>query len=87
METELRTPAREPPGNRDKTREGDPTEEIDGYEMLVGEGMESEGARNDFIAPVERLLEFESLERGQQHSRKNFDHAAEHSEMFKLVER
>jgi hypothetical protein len=53
--------------------------------MLVGEGMESEEARNRFIDAVEKTLEFESLERGQQHSRKNFDHAAEQSEMYQLM--
>ena len=86
MEAKLRTPTHAPGKDR-KIREENPTKKFEGREMLVGEGMESEEARNDFIDSVENLLEFRSLEEGKQHSRKNFDYAAEHSEMFELVER
>lgn len=87
MEAELRTTTQTPANQSKKEAEKQPAKEIEGYEMLVGEGMESEEARNDFIDSVEKILEFESLERGQQHSRKNFDHAARHSEMFRHSKR
>lgn len=62
-------------------------DEIEGYEMMVGHSCDSKEARNDFIDEVENLLEFESLRRGQQHSRKNFENAAAQSEMFELQKR
>lgn len=52
----------------------------EGHEMLVGESMDSKQARNEWIDAVEKILEDESLERGQQHLRKNFDNAAIHNE-------
>lgn len=70
-----------------KTRETSEEEEgIEGYEMLIGEGMESEAARNNWIDEVEKLLEFQSLERGQQHRRKNFDNPSVHNDR-KYLER
>lgn len=59
-----------------------PDEMIEGHEMLIGEIQASEEACDRFIDSVKQLLEFESFERGNQHSRKNFEYAAEHSEMY-----
>lgn len=42
-------------------------------EMLVGDSFDTEEARDKWIDSVERILENESFERGQQHLRKNFD--------------
>ena len=53
---------------------------VEGYEMLVGEGHDSEEARDEWIDEVENLLEFESLEKGQQHTRKNFNNPSTHNE-------
>lgn len=74
-------------GRRPLEDESNPEEKIEGYEMLVGNSMDCKEARNKFIDGVEKLLEFESLERGQQHSRKNFDNAAAQSEMFEVQTR
>lgn len=91
MKAELMKSERTPVGQKKKERkeaeEKDPVQEVKGYEMLVGEGMESKEARNRFIDSVENLLEFKSLEHGQQHTRKNFDYAAAHSEMYELRNR
>lgn len=77
----------EPPTQREKLeseKPENPERRLNGYEMVVGNSDDSVEARNEFIDEVEKLLEFESLERGQKHLRKNFEHAAVHSEMFEL---
>lgn len=55
----------------------------EGYEMVLGESMDSREVRNDWIDAVERILEEESWERSQQHTRRNFEHASVHNEASK----
>lgn len=48
-------------------------EEDEEREMLVGRSMDAEPARDRWIDAVEKILENESLENGEQHVRRNFD--------------
>ena len=69
-----------PPLSKTRESKESETRKVEGYEMLVGNAMDTEEARNQWIDTVEKLLEIESLERGQQHLQKNFDHAPVHNE-------
>lgn len=59
------------------------SEEPEGYEMVLGDSMDSRDVRNDWIDAVERILREESWERSQQHARRNFEHASVHNEASK----
>lgn len=48
-------------------------EDREEHEMLIGRSMDAEPARDRWIDAVEKILENESLENGEQHIRKNFD--------------
>lgn len=67
----------------EKPEEDDRETESESYEMVLGESMDSEEVRNDWIDAVERILEEESWERSQQHTRRNFEHASVHNEASK----
>lgn len=69
-----------PPLSETRESKESETRKVEGYEMLIGNAMDTEEARNQWIDTVEKLLELESLERGQQHLQKNFDHAPTHNE-------
>lgn len=71
----------------DLVEEAPEVEKVENHEMLIGRIQASEEACNRFIDSAEQLLEFESLERGHQHSRKNFEYAAEHSELHPVQRR
>lgn len=65
---------------KDSKSEKPERKEIGGYEMILGRGTDSRKARNEWAEAVEKLLEEESFERAQQHSRKNFQNASVHNE-------
>lgn len=71
----------------DLIEESPEVEKVENYEMLIGQIQASEEACDRFIDSAEQLLEFESLERGHQHSSKNFGYAAEHSELHPVQRR
>ena len=48
-------------------------EDDEEHEMLIGRSMDAEPARDRWIDAVEKILENESLENGEQHVRKNFN--------------
>lgn len=54
-------------------QEKEEAEEEEEHEMLVGRSMDAEPARDRWIDAVEKILENESLENGEQHLRKEFD--------------
>lgn len=77
-------PSRKSSRIEDSKLEKSEENKLEGHEMLIGESMDSEETRNQWIDAVEKILEDESLEKGQQHLRKNFDNAAVHNEPEKF---
>lgn len=55
-------------------------EEDEEHEMLIGRSMDAEPARDRWIDAVEKILENESLEAGEQHLRKSFDVVRHHGD-------
>lgn len=58
---------------KDSNIETKKEKEIEGYEMIIGRSKDSKEARTRWMETVEKILENESFEKAQQHTRKNFE--------------